>query len=132
MRSTHGGNDAQVDEGLSLLASTSEQGGQRLSLSRRSVILREAGLARLKSRAPLTLQVARPTGIWLWLEAPSRIPAFATLMAAVLIVGFAYMRTSLPVQDLPTREPLPTGPSDVRVSQNGDEIVLQWSDAKKD
>jgi hypothetical protein len=116
-------------EGLRALVSESERGELRFSPSRRSVILHAA---RLSSTARLSSEKGEPTGLRFWLEAPSKIPAFATLLAAFLIVGFAYFRTSIPVEDLSARPALPSGPSDLRVSQNGNEVVLEWSDGRKD
>jgi hypothetical protein len=119
-------NQDQLDEGLRALASESEQGAQRLPLARRSDIIHAARRASLDA---LATKGGRTSGAWLWLGAPSRIPAFATLVAAFLIVGFAYLRTTVPVQDPALRAAVPAGPSDVRVSQNGGEIVLEWSGA---
>lgn len=122
---------ARVDAGLSALGAEAEDAAGKdllhLSMVARARLLREA---RRAAQVAAGHGGARPAAGWL--SAPSRIPAFATLLAAFLIISFAYFRTSTPVQDLSLRPAIPSGPSDLKVSQNGKDIVLEWSDGKRD
>jgi hypothetical protein len=106
----------RVTAGLKALAD--DQVGLRLDASRRARILREVRV--------LSPELA-PTRL--------RVPAYATLLAASLVLGFAYLISSNPVPDLSPRTvrmPAALGsPTDLRVSQEGKNVVLEWSDGRE-
>jgi len=103
----------RVTSGLSSL--TSDEAGLRLSASRRASILREVRV------------LAPATAVW-----SARVPAYATLLAASLIVGFAYLSSFTPVQEFSARPARASDPTDVRVSQVGKDVVLEWSDGRQE
>lgn len=111
--------DERVTLGLDALSN--EEAGLRLSASSRASILRE-------------VRTFSPAGPALGFGA--RVPAYATLLAASLILGFAYLSSSVPAPDLSLRSARPaaqklTGPSDVKVTQEGANVVLEWSDGRQ-
>ncbi|HZE87950.1 MAG TPA: hypothetical protein VE404_00310 [Verrucomicrobiae bacterium] len=114
---TFGNPDGRLDEAFRSLAA--EEAGESLTASSRAHILREA-----RKAAP---------GASSWLFLPARVPAFATALGAALILAFAYFTSSVPVQSLsaPTATDRPAA-ADLRVSQSGDGVVLEWSDGTKD
>ena len=71
-----------------------------------------------------------------WFLLPARIPAFATATGAAAILAFAYFTASTPVQNLtsqfPSASPAAVSNTNLRVSQAGSEIVLEWTDGTKD
>jgi len=114
-------NAGQTGVEAGLRALMAEEGHLRLSAAGRTSLLREARSFR---KAPASLPAL--------LSITSRVPAFATLLAAFLIIGFAYFTTSTPVQSLsPKVGAGVVGPADLSISQVGGQVVLEWGDAAK-
>ncbi|MBI3447620.1 MAG: hypothetical protein HY049_01675 [Acidobacteria bacterium] len=117
----HGGADRRLEEAFRALAA--DEAGESLSAATRSRILTQAGQASPKAASWLLI----PAGIL------KRAPAFATALGAAIIVVFAYFTSSVPVQSLSAPTSIERqAAADLRVSQSGDGIVLEWSDGTKD